>query len=112
MRKLANRLVRHQSYPRLHILPVRTKLVSRPEACYLRFQGSVKVCTHSRSSTDDLRVLEAEEYTILKVKLETEIQTLEQHLQEMKSTYLLNNEKLSHDFRLLGERDFEHTQLI
>jgi dynein regulatory complex protein 1 len=30
----------------------------------------------------------------------------------MKSTYQLNNEKLEFNFRLLGEREFEHTQLI
>eukprot|EP01116_Phalansterium_solitarium_P015930 TRINITY_DN3584_c0_g1_i1.p1 TRINITY_DN3584_c0_g1~~TRINITY_DN3584_c0_g1_i1.p1 ORF type:complete len:660 (-),score=312.37 TRINITY_DN3584_c0_g1_i1:391-2370(-) len=61
---------------------------------------------------DDLRVFEAEEYNELKIKLETEIQALEQQLQEMKATFQLNNEKLEHNFRLLGEREFEHNQLI
>jgi dynein regulatory complex protein 1 len=30
----------------------------------------------------------------------------------MKAIYQLNNEKLSHNFQLLGEREFEHLQLI
>lgn len=30
----------------------------------------------------------------------------------MKATYQLNNEKLDHNFRLLMEREMEHTQLI
>jgi dynein regulatory complex protein 1 len=40
----------------------------------------------SRRQLDELRVMEAEEYNELKIKLETEIQTLEQHLQEVAST--------------------------
>jgi predicted nucleic acid-binding Zn-ribbon protein len=30
----------------------------------------------------------------------------------MKATYQLNNDKLEHNFRLLAEREFEHTQHI
>lgn len=50
--------------------------------------------------------MDAEEYNILKVKLETEIQTLEQQMQEMRATYQLNNEKLEYNFRLLHEREY------
>ena len=39
----------------------------------------------ARKQIEELRILEAEEYHELKIKLETEIQTLEQHLQEVKS---------------------------
>ncbi len=66
----------------------------------------------ARQEVEELRVLDAEEYTELKIKLETEIQIREQYLQEMKAIYQLNNEKLKHNFELLGERDFEHLQLI
>lgn len=38
----------------------------------------------ARKQIEELRILEAEEYHELKIKLETEIQTLEQHLQEVK----------------------------
>ena len=33
---------------------------------------------------------DAEAYNILKIKMETEIQTLEQQLEEMRATYQLN----------------------
>ena len=36
---------------------------------------------------DDLLVKDAEEYNKLKIKLETDIQTLEQQLEEMRATY-------------------------
>ncbi|PRP79860.1 hypothetical protein PROFUN_12472 [Planoprotostelium fungivorum] len=66
----------------------------------------------ARQQIETLQTIEAEEYNELKIKLETEIQTLEQHLQVMKATFQLNHEKLTHNFRLLDERNFEHTQLI
>lgn len=56
-------------------------------------------------------VMDAEEYNILKIKLETEIQTLEQQLQEMRATYQLNNEKLEYNFRLLHEREYRIVSL-
>lgn len=42
------------------------------------------------------RVQDAEDFNILKIKLETEIQTLEQQLEEMRATYQLNQEKLDY----------------
>ena len=42
-------------------------------------------------------------------QLETEIQTLEQQLEEMQATYQLNQEKLDYNFRVLVERDSENT---
>jgi dynein regulatry complex protein 1 len=35
----------------------------------------------------------------VQVKLETDIQTLEQQLEEMRATYQLNTEKLEYNFR-------------
>ena len=43
----------------------------------------------SRTEIDELRVLDAEEYTELKIKLETEIQTREQYLQEVIGVFTL-----------------------
>lgn len=43
----------------------------------------------------DLLVKDTEEYNKLKIKLETDIQTLEQQLEEMRATYQLNTEKVS-----------------
>lgn len=58
------------------------------------------------------RVSDAEDYNILKIKLETEIQTLEQQLEEMRATYQLNQEKLDYNYRVLVERDSENTNTI
>eukprot|EP01119_Soliformovum_irregulare_P024323 TRINITY_DN8693_c0_g1_i4.p1 TRINITY_DN8693_c0_g1~~TRINITY_DN8693_c0_g1_i4.p1 ORF type:complete len:616 (-),score=197.67 TRINITY_DN8693_c0_g1_i4:15-1862(-) len=66
----------------------------------------------SRKQIEEMRTMEAEEYHETKVKLETDIQVLEQHFQTLKATFQLNNEKLDHNFRVLGEKEFEHTQQI
>ncbi len=44
----------------------------------------------ARKQIEELRIMEAEEYNELKIKLETEIQTLEQHLQGVISIYPSN----------------------
>ena len=44
--------------------------------------------------------------------METEIQTLEQQLEEMRATYQLNQEKLDYNYRVLVERDSENTNTI
>lgn len=48
----------------------------------------------------------------MKIKLETEIQTLEQQLEEMRATYQLNQEKLDYNYRVLVERDAENANTI
>ncbi|XP_067935770.1 dynein regulatory complex protein 1-like [Watersipora subatra] len=57
----------------------------------------------------DLRVKDAEEYNQLKIKLETDVQILEQQLQQMRATYQLNQEKLEYNFQVLKKRDEENT---
>uniref|UniRef100_W5NH33 Dynein regulatory complex protein 1 n=1 Tax=Lepisosteus oculatus TaxID=7918 RepID=W5NH33_LEPOC len=56
-----------------------------------------------------LRVEDAEEYNMIKIKLETDVQILEQQLQQMKATYQLNQEKLEYNFQVLKKRDEENT---
>ncbi|RMX54789.1 hypothetical protein pdam_00014124 [Pocillopora damicornis] len=56
-----------------------------------------------------LRVQDAEEYNMVKIKLETDVQILEQQLQQMKATYQLNQEKLEYNFQVLKKRDEENT---
>ncbi|XP_028408430.1 dynein regulatory complex protein 1-like [Dendronephthya gigantea] len=58
---------------------------------------------------DTLRVQDAEEYNMVKIKLETDVQILEQQLQQMKATYQLNQEKLEYNFQVLKKRDEENT---
>mmetsp|Transcript_35004 Transcript_35004/g.99216 ORF Transcript_35004/g.99216 Transcript_35004/m.99216 type:complete len:688 (-) Transcript_35004:130-2193(-) len=61
---------------------------------------------------EDLRVADAEEYNILKIRLETDIQNLEQYLEAMRATYQLNTEKLEYNYRVLVERDHENQSTI
>ncbi|XP_006625941.2 dynein regulatory complex protein 1 isoform X1 [Lepisosteus oculatus] len=56
-----------------------------------------------------LRVEDGEEYNMIKIKLETDVQILEQQLQQMKATYQLNQEKLEYNFQVLKKRDEENT---
>ena len=61
---------------------------------------------------EELRVQDAEDYNILKVKLEKDIQNLEQHLEAMRATYQLNTEKLEYNYRVLVEREQENQSTI
>ncbi|EDM02992.1 similar to hypothetical protein [Rattus norvegicus] len=55
------------------------------------------------------RVWDCEEYNSIKIKLEQDVQILEQQLQQMKATYQLNQEKLEYNFQVLKKRDEEST---
>ncbi|XP_072842348.2 dynein regulatory complex protein 1 isoform X1 [Pogona vitticeps] len=58
---------------------------------------------------NQLRVQDAEEYNVIKIKLEHDVQILEQQLQQMKAIYQLNQEKLEYNFQVLKKRDEENT---
>nr|XP_045740192.1 dynein regulatory complex protein 1 isoform X2 [Mirounga angustirostris] len=55
------------------------------------------------------RMWDWEEYNMIKIKLEQDVQVLEQQLQQMKATYQLNQEKLEYNFQVLKKRDEEST---
>ncbi len=55
-----------------------------------------------------LRVRNAEEFNRVKIKLETDIQILQQQIQQMKATFQLNSEKLEYNFQVLKKRDEEN----
>lgn len=57
-----------------------------------------------------LRVKDSEEYNEIKIKLENDLQILEQRLQQMKATYQLNQEKLEYNFQVIQKRDEENTK--
>lgn len=67
-----------------------------------------RVEEHERQ-LDQLRTQDAEEYNMVKINLETDVQILEQQLQQMKATYQLNQEKLEYNFQVLKKRDEENT---
>ncbi|WIA22959.1 hypothetical protein OEZ86_009886 [Tetradesmus obliquus] len=64
------------------------------------------------ANLEELRHADAEEYQVLKIKLESDIAVLEQHLETMRATYQLNAEKLEYNYRVLLERDAENTATI
>ncbi|CAM9509628.1 unnamed protein product, partial [Chrysoparadoxa australica] len=66
-------------------------------------------CQHE---IETLQNKDADEYNKLKVKLEMDIQTLEQQLEEMRATYQLNTEKLEYNYRVLTERDMENSATL
>ena len=59
-----------------------------------------------------LRVQNAEEFNQVKIKLETDIQHLQQQIQQMKATFQLNAEKLEYNFQVLKKRDEENVVTI
>ncbi|NXT19201.1 DRC1 protein, partial [Syrrhaptes paradoxus] len=50
-----------------------------------------------------------EEYSSMKIQLETDVQNLEKQLQQAKATYLLNQEKLDYNLQVLKKQDEENT---
>ena len=59
-----------------------------------------------------LRIQDAEEYNLVKVKLETDVQVLEQQLQQMRATYQLNTEKLEYNYQVLKKREEENGTIL
>ena len=59
-----------------------------------------------------LRIKNSEEFNKVKIKLETDIQILQQQIQQMKATFQLNAEKLEYNFQVLKKRDEENTVTI
>ncbi|XP_066533462.1 dynein regulatory complex protein 1 isoform X2 [Hoplias malabaricus] len=56
-----------------------------------------------------LRVEDTVEYNMIKFKMETDVQTLQQQLQQMKATNHLNQEKLEYTYQVLKKCDEENT---
>ncbi|NWU71168.1 DRC1 protein, partial [Pterocles burchelli] len=50
-----------------------------------------------------------EEYSSMKIQLETDVQNLEKQLQQAKAMYLLNQEKLDYNLQVLKKQDEENT---
>ena len=59
-------------------------------------------------SLDTIHTEDTEDYNLLKVRLETDIQTLQQHLESMAAAYQLNTEKLDYNYAVLVERDHDN----
>lgn len=66
----------------------------------------VQVENHE-SELDELHKEHEEKYRETRIRLETDIQTLEQELENVKATCLLNSEKLDYNYQLLKKREEE-----
>ncbi|XP_050609586.1 dynein regulatory complex protein 1 isoform X2 [Macaca thibetana thibetana] len=55
------------------------------------------------------RIWDCEEHNTIKIKLEQDVQILEQQLQQRKAIYQLNQEKLEYNLQVLKKRDEEST---
>ena len=81
-----------------------TKLqVAYPDAMYFvtkgitvkfSFQNRLKLREEQQALIDELRMRDAEDVHATKIKLETDVQVLEQQLESMRASYQLNQEKL------------------
>jgi len=63
-------------------------------------------------SLETLRVNDSDEYTSVKIKLEIDVQVLEQQLQQMRATYQLNTEKLEYNYQVLNKREEENIAIL
>lgn len=64
----------------------------------------------NENELNEIRVRNAEEYNELKIKLETDIQKIEQQTQGAKAIYQLNQEKLEYNYQVLLKRDDENSK--
>ena len=80
------------------------------EAEYLATRD--KRLEENEAKLQHLRVRNAEDFNKIKIKLETDIQHLQQQIQQMKATFQLNAEKLEYNYQILKKRDEENTVTI
>lgn len=66
----------------------------------------------NESKINHIRMRNAEELNEIKIKLETDIQHLQQQIQQMKATFQLNAEKLEYNYQVLKKRDEENMIII
>ncbi|XP_053240014.1 dynein regulatory complex protein 1 [Podarcis raffonei] len=83
------------------------QLLNRQELDFM--MARLKKVEEYERELNQLRVQDAEEYNVIKIKLEHDVQILEQQLQQMKAIYQLNQEKLEYNFQVLKKRDEENT---
>ncbi|XP_012582805.1 PREDICTED: dynein regulatory complex protein 1 [Condylura cristata] len=85
----------------------RRRQPGHPQLEYL--MNRIKKVEEYEKQLNKQRIWDWEEYNMIKIKLEQDVQILEQQLQQMKATYQLNQEKLEYNFQVLKKRDEEST---
>jgi len=72
-------------------------------------EARMQMRAENAKAIDELRLRDAEDLHATKIKLETDVQILEQQLESMRASYQLNQEKLEYNFQVLKKRDDENT---
>jgi len=85
----------------------KAKELSEKEENFL--ENRLKLREEQQALIDELRMRDAEDVHATKIKLETDVQVLEQQLESMRASYQLNQEKLEYNFKILKKRDDENT---
>jgi dynein regulatory complex protein 1 len=88
----------------------KTQERSDMEAHYLKVRD--ERIEENEAKLNHLRVSSREELHEIKIKLETDVQNLQQQIQQMKATFHLNAEKLEYNFQVLKKRDEENVIII
>lgn len=91
-------------------LDMTCKKRSQKEEEYLETRE--KRMEENEAKIQHLRIQNAEEFNHVKIKLETDIQHLQQQIQQMKATFQLNGEKLEYNYQVLKKRDEENVVTI
>jgi len=98
--------------PLLSSLELENLFDKRHQEEYQFVESITQKAEEYKDELEKLRAQDAEDYNILKIRLETDIQNLEQHLEAMRATYQLNTEKLEYNYKVLVERDQENKATI
>ncbi|XP_003387607.1 PREDICTED: dynein regulatory complex protein 1-like [Amphimedon queenslandica] len=87
-----------------------TQTRSEKESEYIEIRE--KRLEENEAKINHIRMRNAEELNEIKIKLETDIQHLQQQIQQMKATFQLNAEKLEYNYQVLKKRDEENMIII
>ncbi|KAI5054307.1 hypothetical protein GOP47_0027246 [Adiantum capillus-veneris] len=79
----------------------------RTTECSLKVDLTKRIEDYTKS-LENIRTQDNEDYNLLKIRLETDVQILEQHLESMAAAYQLNTEKLDYNYAVLVERDHDN----
>merc|ERR1712042_5226 len=96
-----------QFHQRIVVWP--QKADARREAEENFMEARLALREEQQAGIDELRLRDAEDLHATKIKLETDVQILEQQLESMRASYQLNQEKLEYNFQVLKKRDDENT---
>ncbi|XP_046396367.1 dynein regulatory complex protein 1 [Ischnura elegans] len=85
--------------------------VNREESANEQLKEHFERVSQQQKKVYDNQIAYAEKYRRVKIALETDIQLLQQEVQQIKAVCLMNSEKLDYNYQVLKKRDEESTIL-